>query len=413
MKRFKPLIVLGLVITLLLQLNNPIHAISITTEPIGVFYKDTITMFNAEGVGRTYVPGYQHHRIIADGVYAFCIEPHILVGDGTGYSISDFTSQQQDLFTRIIFHGWERSAKTNLDYVLTQFTIWLNVPGAIINGEQNAFDNFDALYQGLMTKVNSHKTVASFNQQKISLKAGESITLEDNNGVLAQSKMLSHDPNLKVEVNQNKITITATTKSQESSLIQFSKYPNLTSETNVAPLLYDHPINQSLIRDGSPAIVSFYLNIVVDKTGDFSLEKVNEENQGLGGIEFLMSKNEDFSSPISFVTQENGRVDLKDLQPGTYYVKEVNTVEPYVLDETIHQVEIKIGETAQLKFVNKKSLGKIKIIKKDSDTKEPLEGVSFDFLDENQVVLETLTTDSNGEAQSQTHPLGRYFFKRG
>lgn len=52
--------------------------------------------------------------------------------------------------------------------------------------------------------------------------------------------------------------------------------------------------------------------------------------------------------------------------------------------------------------------GRIRIIKKDSDTKELLSGAKFDIIDSKGKVVDTLTTNSRGEATSKYLPTGRY-----
>lgn len=56
----------------------------------------------------------------------------------------------------------------------------------------------------------------------------------------------------------------------------------------------------------------------------------------------------------------------------------------------------------EVKFLAK--TGNIKIIKKDEESLEPLSNVKFELYDENMNAIETLITDSNGEAISKYYP---------
>ena len=54
----------------------------------------------------------------------------------------------------------------------------------------------------------------------------------------------------------------------------------------------------------------------------------------------------------------------------------------------------------------KTNLRKVKIIKIDQDNNQiKLEGVEFEVLDENDNVLEKITTDKNGEALTSRYPI--------
>lgn len=108
-----------------------------------------------------------------------------------------------------------------------------------------------------------------------------------------------------------------------------------------------------------------------------------------------------------YITDEDGRIVITDLEPGTTVTaREVKTLEGYVLDSTPKSILIKTGEVQTLRFYNQ-AAGTIVIRKLDSVTKEPLAGVEFEltyadggYVDDANGHLSSLglyTTDSNGE----------------
>ena len=108
-----------------------------------------------------------------------------------------------------------------------------------------------------------------------------------------------------------------------------------------------------------------------------------------------------------FITDENGRIVIDDLTPGTTVTaREVKTVEGFVLDATPKSILIKAGEVMTLRFYNQKQ-GTIVIRKLDKQTGEPLPGVEFEitysdgsYLDDDYGHLSSkglYTTDQNGE----------------
>ena len=130
----------------------------------------------------------------------------------------------------------------------------------------------------------------------------------------------------------------------------------------------------------------------------------------LEGVTFLVT---DSSGAVvgesngEYITDENGRIVITGLEPGTTVTaREVKTVEGYVLDGAPKSILIKAGEVQTLRFYNK-AKGTLVIRKLDSVTKEPLAGVEFEltyaeggYVDDANGHLSSkglYTTDSNGE----------------
>ena len=151
----------------------------------------------------------------------------------------------------------------------------------------------------------------------------------------------------------------------------------------------------------------------------------------LKGVTFLVSDSSGAvvgSSNGEFITDENGRIILEGLEPGsTVTAKEIKTVEGFVLDGTPKSIKIKAGEVQTLRFYNQKQGGLV-IKKLDSVTKKPLSGVQFlltyadgSYVDADNGHLSSkglYTTDANGEIRltgivgtiiiSETKPLDGY-----
>lgn len=72
-----------------------------------------------------------------------------------------------------------------------------------------------------------------------------------------------------------------------------------------------------------------------------------------------------------YITDENGRIVITDLEPGTTVTaREVKALEGYVLDTAPKSIEIKAGEVQTLRFYNE-AKGTLVIRKLDSVTHEP------------------------------------------
>ena len=119
----------------------------------------------------------------------------------------------------------------------------------------------------------------------------------------------------------------------------------------------------------------------------------------LKGVTFLVT---DSSGAVvgksngEFITDENGRVVIHDLEPGTTVTaREVKTVEGFVLDGAPKSILIKAGEVQTLTFYNTPE-GGLQIIKSDADTGKRLSGVVFEIRKMDGEIIGTYTTDENG-----------------
>ena len=119
----------------------------------------------------------------------------------------------------------------------------------------------------------------------------------------------------------------------------------------------------------------------------------------LKGVTFLVT---DSSGAVvgrsngEFITDENGRVVINDLIPGTTVTaREVKTVEGFVLDGAPKSILIKAGEVQTLRFYNVRA-GGLTVIKKDEKTGERIPGVQFEIRKMDGEIVGTCTTDENG-----------------
>ncbi len=119
----------------------------------------------------------------------------------------------------------------------------------------------------------------------------------------------------------------------------------------------------------------------------------------LKGVTFLVT---DSSGAVvgrsngEFITDENGRIVIHDLIPGTTVTaREVKTVDGFVLDSSPKSILIKAGEVQTLRFYNVRA-GGLTVIKKDEKTGERIPGVQFEIRKMDGEIVGTRTTDENG-----------------
>lgn len=143
------------------------------------------------------------------------------------------------------------------------------------------------------------------------------------------------------------------------------------------------------------------------KKGSLKIYKVDKDNHkiALGNVKFDLFS-EEFQKVIgTYTTNVDGEIQIDNLRIGQYKLIEKNTGKWYNLadDKT---VEVKWNTTEENTIENELKKGQVKVIKIDQDNNQvKLEGVEFEVLDENDKVLEKITTDENGEALTARYPI--------
>ena len=108
-------------------------------------------------------------------------------------------------------------------------------------------------------------------------------------------------------------------------------------------------------------------------------------------------------------TSEAGKTHMIERLPvGKYTLREESAPYGY---KVASDVTFEVKETAEIQKVSMKdeqAVGKIFIEKTDKATGKPIEGVVFEVRDKDGKVLDTLTTDKNGHAESKELPICTY-----
>ena len=146
-------------------------------------------------------------------------------------------------------------------------------------------------------------------------------------------------------------------------------------------------------------------------TGNLNVIKVDDNNTPIKGVKFeIYDANKNKVDTIT--TDENGKATSKDLQIGTYTYKEVSVPKGYVIDENEYEFSVTSKETQIEKtVVNNRAKGALRIIKLEKGIKTPIEGVTFEILDENKNVVDTIVTNKDGIAEKQDLIVGKYYYR--
>ena len=108
-------------------------------------------------------------------------------------------------------------------------------------------------------------------------------------------------------------------------------------------------------------------------------------------------------------TDENGKAVVNNINTGKYILKEWATKDNYKVGEDI-EVEILWNEATQITVENDRKKGQIEIFKEDKENPDiKLQNVEFNIMDKDKNIIETLITDENGKAITNTLDLGKYY----
>ena len=162
------------------------------------------------------------------------------------------------------------------------------------------------------------------------------------------------------------------------------------------------------ILDDTPQSIKIKRNSVMtlefrnQPKGGVLVKKVDAvTNAPISDVEFLVTDSDGNligNSNGKFVTDSAGTFTITDIAPGTTLViKETRAKDGYLLDDTPQTVKVKSNEVVTVEFRNQPK-GNLIIVKQDSITKEPLEGVQFKivYADGSYVDAEGGTLSSNG-----------------
>lgn len=140
---------------------------------------------------------------------------------------------------------------------------------------------------------------------------------------------------------------------------------------------------------------TYTLEFTNKKMTSLVIKKVDSiSGEPLVGAKFAVEKqNGEYVG--EYTTDNTGTILLPTLDPDWYVVRETKAPEGYILDETPKTVEVKTNVPTVVTFENKPLSG-IKIVKTDSETGEPLEGVSFSVSKMNGEKIGTFKTDKEG-----------------
>lgn len=379
---------------------------------------------------------YQQMTVItrnSDGQFVYCIEPGTPISsDSTVYQgqdfdqsyVADMTTEQWRRISLLAYYGYGYGDHTDIHwYTVTQYLIWQTVPHGYdiyftdgLNG--NRITKYTDEINELNRLVEEHYTMPSFSNETQEIIIGDTITLNDSNGVLSNFEV-SATENVSATINGNTLTITAQ-EVGNGSITLTKKDKNYSHPA----IVYVHPTSQDIMMRGSYDPIDVNLTIQVIG-GKVSLKKVDMDTglgiaQGDATLDGAVYGIYDLEgNRVGEVTSKGGEYVTSDYLPslGTFYLKEEKASTGYELNETKYFFEITKENLYPEVDVTEKVIERdLKIFKVYASNQTGFligeANVTFDiYLKSSGEKVASITTDSSGYATT-TLPYGTYIVKQ-
>lgn len=388
----------------------------------------------AETGTSSWIPGYfysvaggthgQMDRLQIDGEDVFCIDPEHVFKNGSGFSegnIKEVVSEENLKKIEFIHHyGYILNGKGDRNRAFTQIAIWetlgYSVKVGSSNGSNDRRGDYESWLSSVKAKINTFNSVPSWNGTTIKGKIGDIIALDGENKINGSHVVDSAGSSVWAE--DGKIKIKITENSQNKKII-LEKLPQGYDESNGVTLLYKKSGSQKVGKiTTAPDPKYFNVNLQVENPTQAKILKLGENGEKVKGAIFEMCYSEDFKSSTvyEYTTDENGFTKLDDwaLQGKTVYVREKFVPAPYIKSDEIKTFKVTNGGNVELKFVNKKSKGEIRILKADNTTGKGLAGAEFELY-KNSVdksnLIGKFATKNDGKLSIDSLELGKYILR--
>ncbi|MBO5476191.1 MAG: hypothetical protein J6A15_00370, partial [Clostridia bacterium] len=184
--------------------------------------------------------------------------------------------------------------------------------------------------------------------------------------------------------------------------------------TNTNDTTIDILVNDGVIEnEANTAILGMYkfsdldyINLDIENITD--LEEIEElaSMYGVAGATYKVYNDAECTDPVitidnteaEFTTDENGTIYIEDMPWGTYYFKESVSPFGYELNEEVIKVEINENnaDNVIVKKISDRLVRAELLEKRDTFTKDVIEGCAFEITDEEENVIYTGVTDEKG-----------------
>ena len=432
------------------------HASHLDLVPINGVYSSQRNISNG-----SYFSSNQK-KYFMDGRIVYCVEPGkgIYTNDYSGINDLYSSGISNDVIDRIGligYFGYDYPGHNSDNYFMaTQELIWEFVGNNEVHFTTGINDtgnmiNIDYEKNEIMSLVNQYYVKPSFDGELVSGIYGDEFVFVDSNNVLSNYEVKSNN----ARIDGNKLIISFSKLGSDNVILSRKKYDNLSS------VFYRDDSSQDFMFLRAPNVESVVylesyipMNIIsINKKGllldDYDGDFIFKE-KGLSGIHFGLYASDDIyncddliymkDELVSELVTVDGVVSSALLPNGNYYLKEISTLDDFVLDSSIYNIHLDNSEKEVFNYMVDLKNERQKIflslskngqvfdgIVSDSGSylDVPLSGIKFGLYSSNDIyncdgnlvvgkdtLLRELVTDSDGNINEKLDiPLGTYYLK--
>lgn len=291
-------------------------------------------------------------------------------------------------------------AQAIYDYGYNSNDNYIKASVSVSKGSQTEITLSGTKYLVQAYTVTANKELSSYDVSILGFPNGTRILNSSNN----DSKTMTNST-FKIAIPINTITQ------------NFKGYINITeAKVKTFPIFYADSGNDStqnyVITDPTEVTTArATLDIDAYKSTLKIVKKDADNNKPIQGATFNV-KYSDGTNIGNFTTDSNGTISVNKLRQGTVIVTEISVPDIYILDTSSKNVTLEYNSTSTLNVTNARKKGNIKVIKYDKDNHEiKLSDVEFKLYNENGTLINTYTTDTNGEIYINNIDIGKYTLK--
>ncbi len=355
-----------------------------TATNSNTFPREDSTIYN----GKISYDGNIVGDFTVNGHQAFCMA-HPIATPGTGVKLTSQIYNNSNV-QKVLYYGWggpeQWSGFKNRSHGIVVTSLALSYYYYGDNSSPSTIKSFidfvssktmpDFQVQFSKAKVQAYKSG--------SIQKTESITLKSGSDTFGVTVSLQNNVTYVDETHNTRQTGgSVTIKGKTTFHLEAPLNVNLGQWTTGAKAMsYDYSPIMATAKTGTYQPLGYYeftydpsktTSLTVDwlSLGDLKIAKQDNKGNKVPNTQFKISYNSDMTSPIgTYTTTSDGSVTINDLTPQNVYIQETSVPSHLVLDNTVHSIEIKTGETVTFTQTNNWKQGYIEVTKYDKKTNQ-------------------------------------------
>ena len=281
----------------------------------------------------------------ANGKLVYCIQPDARISTNIYYKYDDFalsgySNEEKERMKLITYYGYDYDDHKSLKYYMaTQELLWLLSPDERIKWTTGNTDDTPEIdisreKAEILRLIRLKDAYPTFSGSDYEMETGGELILNDTNRLLGRYIIgTNSDIDVSVE-NDGRLAIRSDTPGEH--IIKFSTKRYMDSNTYI----YDDfsTRTQTLAHFGNVDSRDFSIKVKVNPKGKININKTDEDNNNLDGVEFEVYNEQD--ELVDTLVTEQGKATSKELSLGKYYVKESKELYGYEKDNTKYEVNL-------------------------------------------------------------------------